>query len=97
MVEHLSPYLYSRNGIYYFCRRIPEDLKSYYKQEKITLSLRTRNAKTAKIKSASLTSQLNSDGEPHNQANRRHRISTFYYINSSKPSLPHFTITGFTY
>ncbi|HIF58985.1 MAG TPA: integrase [Rhodospirillales bacterium] len=61
MVEHLSPYLYSRNGIYYFCRRIPEDLKSYYKQEKITLSLRTRNPKSARIKSASLASQLEED------------------------------------
>ena len=56
MVEHLSPYLYSRKGIFYFCRRIPEDLKSYYKQDKITLSLRTRDPKSARIKSAPLTS-----------------------------------------
>ena len=94
---NLVPFVYQKRDIYYFSRRVPKDLEDCYRSSKITLSLRTRNAKTAKIKSASLTSQLNSDGEPHNQANRRHRISTFYYINSSKPSLPHFTITGFTY
>ena len=54
MEEHLSSYLYSRNGVYYFCRRIPEDLKCNYKQNKIALSLRTRNAKAARIKAASL-------------------------------------------
>ena len=61
MEEHLSSYLYSRNGVYYFCRRIPEDLKCNYKQNKIALSLRTRNAKAARIKAASLASQLDED------------------------------------
>ena len=59
--EHLSAYLYFRNGVYYFCRRIPEDLKSNCKQNKIPLSLRTRNVKVARIKGASLASPLDKD------------------------------------
>ena len=36
------PYVYSRDGIFYFTRRIPNDLKGYYRCPRLVLSLRTK-------------------------------------------------------
>ena len=33
------PYVYSRDGIFYFTRRIPNDLKGYYRCPRLVLSL----------------------------------------------------------
>ena len=52
------PYLYQKRGVYYFSRRVPEDLEGDYQCPKIALSLRTKSLKAAKTKSASLASQL---------------------------------------
>ena len=61
MVGHTTPYLYQKRGDYYFSRRIPEDLLSHYRRSKIVFSLRTKLAKAARIKAASLAAQLNED------------------------------------
>ena len=61
MVDHLSPYLFRKRGIYYFCRRVPKNLLDHYEQSKIVFSLRTRSCRAAKIKAASLASQLEED------------------------------------
>ena len=42
-----NDYLTSRNGIYYFQRRVPKDVRSYYKSHAITCSLKTRSRKMA--------------------------------------------------
>ena len=56
-----APYLYRKRGVYYFSRRIPTDLRSYYRQPRIMLSMRTKSAKAAKVKAASLVSQLDEE------------------------------------
>jgi hypothetical protein len=61
MVGHTTPYLYQKRGVYYFSRRVPEDLLCHYKQSKIVFSLRTKSIKAARVKAASLAAQLNED------------------------------------
>ena len=44
MVMHKSvPYIRCRVGIYYFVRRVPDDVKSYYSSDRISMSLRTKS------------------------------------------------------
>ena len=61
MVGQTTPYLYRKRGIYYFSRRVPEDLLGHYKRSKIVFSLRTKSVKAARVKAASLSSQLDED------------------------------------
>ena len=61
MVDHLSPYLFRKRGIYYFSRRVPKDLLDHYERSKIVFSFRTKSCRAAKIKAASLASQLEED------------------------------------
>ena len=37
------PYIRCRDGIYYFVRRVPDDMKSYYSSDRISMSLRTKS------------------------------------------------------
>ena len=44
MVMHKNiPYIRCRDGIYYFVRRVPYDVKSYYSSDHISMSLRTKS------------------------------------------------------
>ena len=44
MVMHKNvPYIRCRDGIYYFVRRVPDDVKSYYSSDCISMSLRTKS------------------------------------------------------
>ena len=44
MVIHKNvPYIRCRDGIYYFVRRVPDDVKSYYSSDRISMSLRTKS------------------------------------------------------
>ena len=44
MVVHKNvPYIRCRDGIYYFVRRVPDDVKSYYSSDRISMSLRTKS------------------------------------------------------
>jgi hypothetical protein len=61
MVGQTSPYLYQKHGVYYFSRRVHEDLLCHYRQSKIAFSLRTKSIKVARVKAASLAAQLNED------------------------------------
>ncbi|MGA0973522.1 MAG: DUF6538 domain-containing protein [Candidatus Puniceispirillaceae bacterium] len=40
-------HLRNRDGIYHFIRRIPADLRSHYRSDRICLSLRTKSAAIA--------------------------------------------------
>ena len=53
-----NDYLTSRNGIYYFQRRVPKDVRSYYKSHAITCSLKTRSRKMALRAASALSLQL---------------------------------------
>lgn len=61
MVVHSAPYLFRKRGVYYFSRRVPKDLLDHYDRDKIVFSLRTKSSKAAKVKAASLASQLEED------------------------------------
>ena len=37
------PYIRCRDGIYYFVRRVSDDVKSYYSSDRISMSLRTKS------------------------------------------------------
>jgi len=41
------PFSYTKDGIYYFERRVPRDLRKYYSATKIAYSLRTRSGSVA--------------------------------------------------
>ena len=44
MVMHKNvSYIRCRDGIYYFVRRVPDDVKSYYSSDRISMSLRTKS------------------------------------------------------
>ena len=51
-------YLYNRDGVYQFIRRIPVDLSDQYKSNKIKISLRTRNPSKANRCARSITQRL---------------------------------------
>ena len=55
MVDQHAPYIFSKRGVYCYSRRIPSDLRSYYKTERIVFSLLTTcaNIATTLAKSAS--------------------------------------------
>ena len=55
------PYVYSRDGIFYFTRRIPKDLQGHYRCPRIVLSLRTKSKRAAQTKSTSLTARLDEE------------------------------------
>ena len=42
-----TPHLYIRDGVYYFVRRIPVDIRSYYSSNRISMSLKTKSSATA--------------------------------------------------
>ena len=47
-----------RDGVYYYHRRVPNDLSSYYSGPKLCFSLRTSSRKAAERAAASVTSRL---------------------------------------
>ena len=55
------PYVYSRDSIYYFTRRIPKDLRGHYRCPRIVVSLRTRSAQAARTKPTNLVAQLDEE------------------------------------
>ena len=55
------PYVYSRDGIYYFTRRIPKDLRGHYRCPRIVVSLHTKSAQAARTKSTNLAAQLDEE------------------------------------
>ena len=52
------PYTFTKRGIYYFTRLVPQDIRHHYKQPRIVQSLRTRTRKDAINYSKLLTHQL---------------------------------------
>jgi len=59
MVMHKNvPYIRCRDGNYYFVRRVPEDVKSYYTSDRISMSLRTKSNGVAVRASKSICQRL---------------------------------------
>jgi len=59
MAKDISvPFSYTKDGIYYFERRVPRDLRQHYSAAKIAYSLRTRSASVAASRAARAAQQL---------------------------------------
>ena len=44
MVDHLNvSYLYKKRGVFYFTKRVPCDVKSYYRSDRIVICLKTKS------------------------------------------------------
>ena len=44
-----APYSFVKDGVYYFIRRVPNDLRQHYTSSKISYSLRTRSVSVAAL------------------------------------------------
>jgi len=51
-------YTYLKRGVYYFVRRIPNDLQTFYRTDRVILSLRTKSLHRASRASERLSSRL---------------------------------------
>ena len=49
----INSYTFIKNGIWYFSRRIPADLRRHYKTGRIAYSLRTKSLRDARIRAMS--------------------------------------------
>ena len=59
MVMHKNAlFIRNRNGNYYFVRRVPNDMKSYYSSDKISFSLKTKSYVSALRITKSVTQRL---------------------------------------
>ena len=59
MVDHLNcSYLYKKCGVYYFSKRIPNDIKQYYKNNRIVICLKTKSNISAIRASKSIYQKL---------------------------------------
>lgn len=59
MPETISPtFTFVKDGIFYFSRRIPSELSSYYTSPRIAFSLRTRSARIAQARARKAADQL---------------------------------------
>ena len=59
MVDHLNcSYLYKKCGVYYFSKRIPNDIKQYYKNDRIVICLKTKSNISAIRASKSIYQKL---------------------------------------
>ena len=59
MVYTRSPdYLYRRNGIYYFTRNVPSDLKTRFNKNRVVVSLHTRSIVKAQKSALALCDRL---------------------------------------
>ena len=58
MVGQNPPHTYRKDGVFYYCRRIPKDLLNRYDETRIVMSLRTKSSKAAGRSAAAITSRL---------------------------------------
>ena len=59
MVDHLNvSYLYKKRGVFYFTKRVPCDVKSYYRSDRIVICLKTKSNVSAIRASKSLFQKL---------------------------------------
>ncbi len=59
MVVQNPQHTYRKDGVYYYCRRVPKDLLFKYDKSRIVMSLRTKSITAARRSASSITSRLN--------------------------------------
>ena len=52
------PFTFNRNGYYYFSRRVPSDLRQYYKYPRIVKGLQTRSSVKARTQASVAAAKL---------------------------------------
>ena len=55
-------YLIRRNGIFYFSRRVPSDVRSRFNKDRVIVSLHTRSLPKAQRSAAALSDRLSDTG-----------------------------------
>jgi hypothetical protein len=58
MYTRSPDYLYCRNGIFYFTRNVPSDLKSRFNKNRVVVSLQTRSITRAQKSASALSDRL---------------------------------------
>ena len=58
MHKNDNQYIRCRNGVYYFVRRVPNDLKDIYSSDRISMSLKTKLITTARRVAKSIDQRL---------------------------------------
>lgn len=71
-------YTFQKNGIWYFSRRIPADLRRHYKTSRIAYSLRTRSLRDARIRAMSDAAKLDRHSKFRRLFTIRERIFLFH-------------------
>ena len=79
MVDHLNvSYLYKKRGVFYFSKRVPCDVRSYYKSDRIVICLKTKSNALAIRASKSLYQRLDAPALPiHDSFIMHHGFSTY--------------------
>tara|TARA_R110000850_G_scaffold95944_4_gene201118 strand:+ start:563 stop:1732 length:1170 start_codon:yes stop_codon:yes gene_type:complete len=78
-----APFLYTKRGVYYFSRRIPEDLKGHYKSARIAISLRTKSKRVARARALSLAAKLDEDWLTLRWKSTGNPLQRFLHLRSS--------------
>ena len=58
LTTKLNSYTFNKNGIWYFSRRVPADLRRHYRTNRIAYSLRTKSIRDARIRAMSDAAKL---------------------------------------
>lgn len=58
MANRIVPFSFKKDGIYYFVRRVPGDLRAHYDTGRLSFSLRTRNAVQASARALAQSAKL---------------------------------------
>ncbi|MDB4599491.1 hypothetical protein OAI25_02130 [Alphaproteobacteria bacterium] len=58
MYTNASQYVSNRDGVFYYIRRIPHDVRQHYTSSRISFSLRTKSLRTAARAAISVTQRL---------------------------------------
>ena len=53
-----NPYTFLKDGIWYFSRRVPADLRRHYRTGRIAYSLRTKSIRDARVRAMSDATKL---------------------------------------
>ena len=53
-----NSYTFQKSGIWYFSRRIPQDLKQHYRTARIAYSLRTKSIRDARVRAVNDAAKL---------------------------------------
>ena len=58
MVGQNPQHTYRKDGVFYYCRRVPKDLLFKYDETRIVMSLRTKSITAARRSASAITSRL---------------------------------------